>query len=75
MKQVSKTFRDLLPLDYYTVMSELEKQLADEFDFVAEAVAMDRIYQALTRSMDGSELTEPPLDLLVLTEASEQNYD
>jgi len=63
LKQVSKTFRDLLPLDYYTVMSELEKQLADEFDFVAEAVAMDRIYQALTRSMDGTELTEPPIVL------------
>ena len=63
LKQVSKTFRDLLPLDYYTVMSELEKQLADEFDFVAEAVAMDRIYQGLTRSLDGSELTEPPIVL------------
>lgn len=63
LKQVSKTFRDLLPLDYYTVMSELEKQLADEFDFVAEAVAMDRIYQALTRSVDGTELTEPPIVL------------
>jgi len=63
LKAVSKTFRDVLPLDYYTVMAELEKQLADEFDFVAEAVAMDRIYQALTRSMDGTELTEPPIVL------------
>jgi len=35
--------------------------LADEFDFVAEAVAMDRIYQALTRSMDGTEVTESPI--------------
>lgn len=63
LKAVSKTFREALPLDYYTVMSELEKQLADEFDFVAEAVAMDRIYQSLTRSMDGTELTEPPIVL------------
>ena len=63
LKQVSKTFRDALPLDYYTVMCELEKQLADEFDFVAEAVAMDRIYQALTRSMDGTEITDPPIVL------------
>lgn len=61
LKALSKTFRDVLPLDYYTVMAELEKQLADEFDFVAEAVAMDRIYQALTRSMDGTELTESPV--------------
>lgn len=63
LKAVSKAFRDVLPLDYYTVMAELEKQLADEFDFVAEAVAMDRIYQALTRSMDGTEVTEPPVVL------------
>ena len=61
LKAVSKAFRDALPLDYYTVMAELEKQLADEFDFVAEAVAMDRIYQALTRSMDGTEVTESPI--------------
>ena len=44
-------------------MSELEKQLANEFDFVAEAVAMDQIYQALTQSVDGTELTEPPIVL------------
>lgn len=64
LKAVSKTFQnvDALPLDYYTVFSELEKQLADEFDFVAEAVAMDRIFNALTRSMDGK-TTEPPFVL------------
>lgn len=41
LKALAKTFRDSpsLPLDYYTVFSELETQLADEFDFVAEAVA------------------------------------
>ncbi|KAL3902676.1 MAG: hypothetical protein SGILL_010740, partial [Bacillariaceae sp.] len=65
LKSISKAFRnvDALPLDYYTVFCELEKQLADEFDFVAEAVAMDRVYNALTRSMDGSEATEPPFVL------------
>jgi aarF domain-containing kinase len=63
LKAISKAFRNspALPLDYYTVFCELEKQLADEFDFVAEAVAMDRIYQSLIRSMDGSEHTEIPL--------------
>jgi aarF domain-containing kinase len=63
LKIISKAFRDAdaLPLDYYTVFSELEKQLADEFDFVAEAVAMDRIYNSLTRSMDGTEITELPV--------------
>jgi aarF domain-containing kinase len=62
LKAIAKTFRDNpnLPLDYYTVMVELEKQLADEFDFVAEAVAMDRIYQSLIRAPDGS-VRELPL--------------
>lgn len=56
LKALAKTFRDNpnLPLDYYTVFCELEKQLASEFDFVAEAVAMDRIYMSLTRAPDGS---------------------
>jgi aarF domain-containing kinase len=56
LKAVAKTFRDspTLPLDYYKVFSELEKQLANEFDFVAEAVAMDRIFNALARAPDGT---------------------
>lgn len=55
LKNLAKTFRNnpSLPLDYYTVFAELESQLADEFDFVAEAVAMDRIYNALIRAPDG----------------------
>ena len=62
LKTISKPFRDadLLPLDYYTVFCELEKQLADEFDFVAEASAMDRIYNSVTRSPDGS-IRDAPL--------------
>lgn len=61
LKTLAKTFQDNLPLDYYTVFCELEKSLADEFDFVAEAVAMDRIYDATTRSPDGKTVVEPPL--------------
>ena len=63
LKAIAGTFRDLpaLPLDYYTVFAELEKQLADEFDFVAEAVAMDRIYQALILAPDGVTRRELPL--------------
>ena len=55
LKAITKAFRDSpqLPLDYYTVFSELEKQLQDEFDFVAEAVAMDRIYNSLRFTPDG----------------------
>jgi aarF domain-containing kinase len=56
LKAISKQFRNNpnLPLDYYTVFAELESQLADEFDFVAEAVSMDRIYQSLIRAPDGT---------------------
>lgn len=64
LKQISKTFRNLeaLPLDYYTVFSELEKSLAEEFDFVAEAVAMDRIYNTMTTDFSGKPV-EPPLTM------------
>lgn len=63
LKAISKPLQDAeaLPLDYYTVFCELEKQLADEFDFVAEAVAMDRIRNSLSRSIDGSTPTELPI--------------
>ena len=47
---IAKTLDKALPLDYYTVFKELEKQLKDEFDFVAEASAMDRIYNDLSKS-------------------------
>ncbi|KAL7486250.1 hypothetical protein ACHAW6_011850 [Cyclotella cf. meneghiniana] len=61
LKQLAKTFRetDALPLDYYTVFCELEKQLQDEFDFVAEAVAMDRIYETVTRDENGLPCESP----------------
>jgi aarF domain-containing kinase len=63
LKAISKTFRNVesLPFDYYTVFSELESQLADEFDFVAEAVAMDRIYNSLAISLDGTKPTKVPV--------------
>ena len=62
LKQLAKTFREELPLDYYTVFCELENQLQDEFDFVAEAVAMDRIYQTISRDENGLPC-EPPIVL------------
>jgi aarF domain-containing kinase len=62
LKAISKAFRNVeaLPLDYYTVFCELEKSLSDEFDFVAEAVAMERIYQAITTDINGNPV-QPPL--------------
>lgn len=61
LKALAKTFResDALPLDYYTVFCELEKQLQDEFDFVAEAVAMDRIHACVTRDANGLPCESP----------------
>jgi aarF domain-containing kinase len=56
LKAITRTFRDTptLPLDYFTVFCELEKQLSAEFDFVAEAVAMDRIYNSLAHDPMGN---------------------
>jgi len=51
---IAKTLDKALPLDYYTVFKELEKQLKEEFDFVAEASAMDRIYNDLSKSYNGN---------------------
>ncbi|CAB9507243.1 protein kinase UbiB [Seminavis robusta] len=53
---ISKAFRNNpnLPLDYYTIFSELEKQLENEFDFMLEAESMERIYKSLIIGPDGS---------------------
>ena len=61
LKQLAKTFRDSpsLPLDYYTVFSELESQLQDEFDFIAESVAMERIYDTITKDRNGMPCESP----------------
>ncbi len=61
LKALAKAFRenDALPLDYYTVFCELESQLQDEFDFVAESVAMDRIYNCVTKDENGLPCASP----------------
>jgi len=59
LKALAKTFANDLPLDYYTVFCELEKQLAFEFDFVAEAVAMDRIYDTINKDEYGRTVENP----------------
>ena len=63
LKALSKALAPILPLDYYKVFSELETQLADEFDFIAEAGAMERI----ASSLQVSPLTgrPRPVDLLI----------
>jgi predicted unusual protein kinase regulating ubiquinone biosynthesis (AarF/ABC1/UbiB family) len=61
------------------VFVELESQLQDEFDFVAEAAAMDRIYQALIRAPDGTPRDVPlvvprPVPGLVCRRVLVQDY-
>ena len=59
LKALARAIRGLeaVPVDYYTVFSELEAQLADEFDFVKEAAAMERIGSALSTDADGTPCT------------------
>jgi len=61
MPTVARYFRNVeaIPVDYYVVFSELEAQLADEFDFVKEAAAMERIGDALCLSADGLPCSPP----------------
>ena len=62
LKNLARYFRGMeaVPVDYYVVFSELEAQLGDEFDFVKEADAMERIGKALRTDPDGLPC-EPPL--------------
>jgi len=61
LKALAKGVRSVpsIPVDYYVVFSELEKQLADEFDFVKEATAMERIADALERTPQGEPCAPP----------------
>ena len=59
LKRLSKPLRGTTPVDYYIVFQELEGQLADEFDFVNEAAAMERVSRTLTRCPGGAPLVVP----------------
>jgi aarF domain-containing kinase len=60
LKQLAKLFRSAdLPIDYYTVFSELEEQLKDEFDFEAEAASMERMHNILTTGENGLHRESP----------------
>mmetsp|Transcript_19452 Transcript_19452/g.40587 ORF Transcript_19452/g.40587 Transcript_19452/m.40587 type:complete len:590 (-) Transcript_19452:24-1793(-) len=63
--QLAKPLRRIesIPVDYYVVFKELESQLADEFDFVAEAAAMDRIYNHLLVDPETKLKRELPLKM------------
>jgi len=63
LKNLARWFRnnEAIPVDYYVVFSELEAQLADEFDFVKEAAAMERIGDLLASTIDGLPCAPPLL--------------
>ena len=60
LKRISKALAESLPVDYYTVFSELGDALINELDFLAEAQAMRKIDFAVSHDNDGT-LSERPV--------------
>ena len=59
LKRLAKPLRGTTPVDYYIVFQELEIQLADEFDFIREAAAMEKIGSTLREAPGGAALVVP----------------
>lgn len=59
VKNFSLVTREIFPVDYYLVCKELEDQIQDEFDFIAEASGMDQIAHALERGFRRPAVTVP----------------
>jgi aarF domain-containing kinase len=59
LKRISKQLRGQLPVDYYTVFSELGNVLEDELNFFHEAQAMRKIGAAVKHSVDGEPAAAP----------------
>jgi len=59
LKRISKALAKSLPVDYYTVFSELGDALINELDFLAEAQAMRKIDYAISHCTDGSPAERP----------------
>lgn len=60
LKRFSSLLADALPVDYYTVFSELGDALEGELDFLKEAQAMNKLRAALRFTTEGK-ATAPPL--------------
>ena len=56
LQELTRYLRDVpaIPVDYYVVFSEIERQLSAEFDFIAEAEAMEREVLAALREVLGA---------------------
>jgi len=63
LKALSLPLRGKTPVDYWVVFNELEEQLKDEFDFIAEAQAMTSIKAHLQLDVDGTTRMEIPLEI------------
>jgi aarF domain-containing kinase len=63
LKRISKALADSLPVDYYTVFSELGDALVFELDFLSEAQAMKKIDYAVTHETDGSPAADRPVGI------------
>jgi aarF domain-containing kinase len=59
LKRISKALAKSLPVDYYTVFSELGDALVNELVFLAEAQAMKKIDYAISHCTDGSPAPRP----------------
>ncbi len=59
VKALAAQVRGRFPVDYYTVFSELEAQLAYEFDFEREAISMTRIADGLAKLPGGPPVRVP----------------
>ena len=62
MKRISKALAKSLPVDYYTVFSELGEALINELDFLSEASAMRKISYAVSHCNDGTP-ADPPVTI------------
>lgn len=67
LKRISKLLSKSLPVDYYTVFSELGDALSNELDFLVEAQAMKKIHAAVascpitTSSVPATDINPPVL--------------
>jgi predicted unusual protein kinase regulating ubiquinone biosynthesis (AarF/ABC1/UbiB family) len=53
LKKFAKALASWLPVDYYTVFSELERALAGELDFHSEAQSCMKVYASVSHTADG----------------------
>ena len=53
LKSFSQKLASALPVDYYTVFCELERALAGELDFLAEAQAAQKVFASVSHTADG----------------------